>query len=238
MRRLSHRAAHCLAWPVLFQTAAVVAQELPVNQAVKPRHIGPVWVENQTWRVEFLRPLPYADKGDEGEPPPPQRTVWRYRVVEIASGRTTLSVRREDGTEEYRLRFDTSTLELLDVDRMERARAQPVDETVRGEPYFGWSQSQPVIFDWPVFPAQLPNAPRAFVSSSGQKVEMSIEPRDRGAYEVAFVSTDKRFPESAISRQTWEPDNPWWTTATVATEFRDEDGPETVVNIQGNLLED
>ncbi len=204
-----------------------------------PKEIRPNWVAGQTWKVEFLWAFPSTEMGPVTENPPPQRSVWIYEVQKPSSEReppTVIAVREDGGDRRYELRFDPADLSLRSVMRVVGGQGEKAGVPAPHQPYFGWSQSQPCIFDWPLFskggmPAKLP-----FRGESGALVEQSAVAKGDGAVEVVLTCASTTRRETTRSRQTWTPGQPWWTSASIEIEYVENGGRETAVEIRGNRL--
>jgi hypothetical protein len=203
------------------------------------KEIRPAWAAGQTWKVEFLWTFPSTEMAAVTEPAPPQRSIWVYQVEKPPSEGeppAVLRIREEGGERRYELRFDPGDLSLRSVTKVEGTMRETAGVPVPHQPYFGWSQSQPCIFDWPLFakggtPAKLP-----FRGESGDLVEQTSATKQDGTVEVVFTFRSTGRHETTRSRQSWAPGQPWWTTASIEIEYVDDGKRETVVEIRGNRL--
>jgi hypothetical protein len=171
--------------------------------------------------------------------PPPQRSVWCYEVARAdPEGKqpTMLRITEEDGERRFEISFHPADLTLQSVIRIEDGEREELCEIAPREAYFGWTQSQPVIFDWPRFPARSGPESRRFRTANGLEVEQIVQSREQGSIEVVFTHKDKVNSETTYSRQLWTAGDPWWTNSSVEIEYTKEDGCEAVVRIKGNLI--
>jgi hypothetical protein len=208
----------------------------PVSKAIRP-----VWTAGQTWKVEYLRTVVSPVMGPVTEPPPPRRSVWIYEVEKPPTDRqapTAILVREEGGERRYELRFDPGDLSLVSVFEIAGSRRETAGDATPHQPYFGWSQTQPCIFDWPLFSTGGTLAKLPFRAESGAPAEQSAEITKEGLVDLQLTSAaaSPEGPETTRSRQSWAPGQPWWTSASVEIEYVSEGKRETTVEIRGRRL--
>jgi len=201
--------------------------------------VGPHWKAGQKWRVEYLRTVPSTVMGPVTRPAAPQRSVWRYEVMPVATAGDkpiVISLAEEDGDRRYEMAFDSGDLTLRSIIRIDGKSREEVGQTVPHEPFFGWTQAQRAIFDWPLFSAAAAMKAHKFKTAEDLEVEQTAKDLAGGAIQVLLKHTDEDDHETTTSRQTWAADSPWWTSAAVEVEYVDGKNKETVVQIKGRLI--
>jgi hypothetical protein len=197
---------------------------------------GPQWQIGDTWRVEYGVKVPSPAMSRLATPPPPRRTIWRYTVVGDTAAEVLLEATRQDGNEQFLITFTRDALRLKSVVRKTDDGAEAVIELDDEGPFFGWTQSQPIIFDWPLFAAAVPGDALAFTTEDEEDVEQSANWRDDGLLEVLFTAKDPDTPETVRSSQTWKPGASWWQEARITVEYADKEPPALVVLIAGRQI--
>ncbi len=203
------------------------------------KEIRPAWTAGQKWKVEYERTVVSKAMRPVTGHPPPERSVWIYEVEKPSSEReppTVIAIREEGGNRRYEMRFDPVDLSLRSASEVVGPSREKVGEVAPHQPYFGWSQSQPCIFDWPLFskaglPAKLP-----FRGESGDPAEQRAEQAKDGTVVVTFTATSAEDDETTRSIQSWEPGQPWWKSALVEVEYPGNGKRDTVVQIRGRRL--
>jgi hypothetical protein len=196
----------------------------------------PQWTKGESWRVEYLLKVPSTVMGPVTQPVPPRRSVWRYEVTMSTDRKVELELTEEDGDGHYRLFFEPGDLVLREILLVEGSAQEEVDETVPNSPYFGWTQSQPVIIDWPFFPKVAPGNRLRFKTAADEEVDQTTELQDTGGLEVLLTYVDQDSQETTRSRQVWFHGEPWWRTASVEFEYADSQPPAVVLSIQGKRM--
>ncbi len=197
---------------------------------------GPQWQVGDIWRVEYEVNVPSPAMARSASPPPPVRTIWRYQVISDRAGEVQLEATREGDSEQFLVTFTRDTLRLKSAVRKTDTGVEAVVELDEEEPYFGWTQSQPVIFDWPLFAAVSSGNTLAFTTDADEDVEQLAIRRDDGSFEIVLTAKDPHAPETVRSSQNWQPGAPWWQDARVTVEYADEEPPALVVSITGRQI--
>ena len=107
------------------------------------------------------------------------------------------------------------------------------------DPYFGWSASYPLIFDWPALPGKREQSRREFKNDDGQRVEQSLRFAGPSQFEVVMTlrrKIDTGFTEVQRSTQTWNEGSPWWSTASIRTERSMDGKTSDQISIRGKLM--
>jgi len=219
---------------VAAERGVAVAKTEPSTARVA--ELPPGWSAGQSWRVEYLVTVPSTAMRRSAKPPPPRRTVWDYEVIDAGTDRlAVVRVRNEDGSRVYELTFTPGNLGLVSAFRLEGSEREEVDELTPSEPYFGWTQSHPIIFDWPAFAAAPADMNLEFETPGEIRVRQEARRTAEGKLEIVLIHEDG--PETTRSRQLWATGFPWWQMASVETEYKDGGATEVVVSISGRLLE-
>lgn len=203
--------------------------------AAAPR---PAWSAGQSWKVEYLRTVPSPVMGPVKQPPPPERKVFKYEVVKASSDRdplSTLLVTEEGGKRRFEMTFSAPGPFLASASEIKGASRDSLDRFAPNAPYFGWGQSQPCIFDWPLFGEKEMKGKLPFTTPNGDFVEQEIHPLEGGAFEVVFTHKSD-YGEITRSTQVWKAGEPWWSRASVEITYTESEPHDTVVQIRGNRL--
>jgi hypothetical protein len=107
------------------------------------------------------------------------------------------------------------------------------------DPYFGWSQSYPAIFDWPDLPQNRQAIEREFVNDEGQPIVEVLRFVPPAQFEIEMTLTrevDSGFTEVRRSTQTWAENSPWWSSAAIETIYDIDGEKSTDGNIRGRLI--
>jgi hypothetical protein len=199
------------------------------------------WRPGQLWRVEYLRDVPSPAKSTSPRPRPPQRSVWKYQVLEINTDLSAFQVAatEEDGEGRLELWFEGAERRLRRVVKLVADRRTDLVVHREAGPYFGWTAVYPVIFDWPDLPQTKESSKREFVDDDGQTVEEESRFTPPSQHEIQMIlrrEIDGGYVETIRSSQLWVENNPWWSTAQIETE-RIIDGDKSVeTNISGRLI--
>src|SRR5436190_9966692 len=109
------------------------------------------WETGQSWRVEYSRLVPSPAKTPTPPPPRPQKSVWRYQVVQLDRQRSIAQLTAFDEQEDRSLElwFEGPLKVLVRVVKVAENRRSDLIVHSGPDPYFGWSSVYPAIFDWP-----------------------------------------------------------------------------------------
>lgn len=216
------------------------AQEVEIVENKRAVEVAPEWAVGQRWRVEYERTVPSPAMSAHATPPPPQRSVWRYEVLSLGDSANPLvhiAIDEEGGDARYEAVYGRGGLTLHAAFGVEAQNRVRVCEPVPDKPFFGWTQSQGVIFDWPSFEALRAGSPLQFVNADDLAVEQTAEPGPDGGTRVVLTQKDEDAGETVRSSQTWEPGALWWQSASVEIEFQETAGTSSLVYIRGKLLQ-
>lgn len=139
----------------------------------------------------------------------------------------------------FDLRLNAPLLTLRRVVRITSGRA--VDLVVRSAqtPYFGWSQSYPLIFDWPALPQFKQAGTREFTDDDGQRIAEVVRFTSLTQFEVVMTlrrTIDSGYTETRRSIQAWTVGSPWWSEASIQTESSIDGKKSGEINIRGRLI--
>ena len=199
------------------------------------------WQTGQTWAVEYLRSVVSPAKRPAPSSPPPQRSVWRYQAGQVNPelGGIPILAAEEGGDRKFELWFDLPSPNLRRVVKIVANRRSDFIVHSGRDPFFGWSQEHPVIFDWPGLPLEAQDAERTFVSEDGLPVDEVIRVTAPSQLEISMMmkrQIDAGFTQTQRVKQVWEKGRPWWSSAVVDTGY-DIDGSKSVErHIVGRLL--
>jgi hypothetical protein len=199
---------------------------------------SPVWTAGQTWKVEYLRTVPSAVMGPVKQPPPPERTVWKYEVLKAATEHdplSTLLITQDGGKRRFEMTLSAPGPFLVSASEIKGASRDPIDRFAPNAPYFGWGQSQPCIFDWPLFGEKALKGKLPFTTPNGDLVEQEIRALEGGAFEVVLTQKDE-YGRITRSTQTWKRAEPWWVKALVEVTYSEKEPDDKSVEIRGNRL--
>ena len=214
----------------------VVGTLLEADMAENSSMIGARWTVGDTWVVEYGIKVPSPAMARSATPPPPKITRWRYLVYSEENNVVTITATQivEDGAgDQYQLTFDKDSLGLRSVIRLVDDRPEIVVDHEGQTPYFGWTQSQPAIFDWPSFAALETAGNFGFTTEAGEDVVQTATTRNDGSIEVVLTAKDPDTPETVRSIQVWRPGAKWWQEAKITVEYADESPPTVIISIAG-----
>jgi hypothetical protein len=200
------------------------------------------WVPGQSWRVEYSRLVPSPAKTPKPPPPRLLTSFWRYRVVEVDSERGLAQLlATEEGGEErtFELSFAGPLKVLVRVVMIAAHRRSDLIVHSGPDPYFGWSQSYPAIFDWPDLPQNRQAIEREFVNDEGQPIVEVLRFVPPAQFEIEMTLTrevDSGFTEVRRSTQSWAENSPWWSSAAIETIYDIDGEKSTDGNIRGRLI--
>jgi hypothetical protein len=145
----------------------------------------------------------------------------------------------EAGEGRLELWFDAAPLILRRV--VSFARSGPIDLIVHAgpQPYFGWSPSYPVIFDWPRIPEARQDVSAPFTNDDGATGEEILHFLGQSKFEITMTvrrKVDAGFVETRHSTQVWNEGSPWWTSAAITTDSNIDGVASSTTNISGRLI--
>ena len=196
----------------------------------------PVWQAGQSWRVEYSMQIPSPTMGPVVQLPPPKKSVWKYEVVHCDDSIAIISITEENGVQRFELTFDPDDYSLISIFSYENGTKEEVDEVSPHSAYFGWTQSHPVIFDWPNFQKVFDKGGYEFKNSGEEKVTQTAKLLADNRLEIVLVYKDEDAPESTKSQQLWRNGEVWWDEAYVELEMADNEPPEKVMLITGKRI--
>ena len=196
----------------------------------------PVWKAGQSWRVEYSMQVPSPSMGPVTQLPPPRKSVWRYDVTQSDDEVVNVVVSEEGGIRRFELTFDPDDHSLISIISIEDGTKEEVDEVTPHSAYFGWTQTHPVIFDWPLFQKNLDSVVYKFTNSADEKVVQTAKLLNDDVLEILFVYKDEDDPETTRSQQIWKNGEVWWDEAYIELELADNDPPDKVILIRGKRI--
>jgi hypothetical protein len=197
------------------------------------------WRAGQSWHVEYLRPLPSSQQAPSPSPRPPERSIWKYQVMDSDTPEVRVEAVEEGGPGKFDLRFYAPLLTLRRVVRISNSRAVDLVIHSAQTPYCGWSQSYPLIFDWPALPQSKQAITREFTDDDGQHIAEVVRFTSSTQFEVVMTlrrTIDSGYTETRRSIQAWTVGSPWWSEASIQTESSIDGKKSGEINIRGRLI--
>jgi hypothetical protein len=224
-----------IAWLLSFFCVTTnMAQEKIMVETKSNFH--PVWTAGQSWRVEYSMQIPSPTMGPVVHPPPPEKSIWKYDVVQCDDFNVVITITEEGGDQRYELTFDPDDYSLISIFSYEDGTKEEVDEVSPHSAYFGWTQLHPVIFDWPNFQKVFDKGGYKFINSAEEKIVQTAKLLKDNTLEITLVHKDEDAPETTKSQQLWRNGEVWWDEAHVELEMADDEPPEKVMLITGKRV--
>jgi hypothetical protein len=221
-------AARCMGGPSM--------PEEPNDSRMLPR-----WQVGQKWKVEYRVRQPSPVKGEPNPTPEPFKSIWEYEVLSPAKPDETIRLSAKDlgGKRLFELVFDAKDFTLRSATEQVRGHRLPVLENSPHTPYYGYNQTQGILFDWPRFPQLAANEVFEFKTAEDRPVQCKVVFHSAREFDVLMRSEsklDSGFSESVTSTQSWTIGQPWWSKASVRADYNDHGDKSSVVLMEAELL--